>query len=90
MFDIALSMLLPVFFIILPGWVLRGWYLLTEGFFEGLNTPVFYNRPERFPVYEDFLVRSAGRIRSARIMGYAGGCSYCYGGGLSGGRVYEA
>ena len=42
MFDIALSTLAPIFFIILLGWGLRGWHLLPGGFFEGLNSLVFY------------------------------------------------
>lgn len=42
MFDIALSTLLPVFFIILLGWGLRVRHILPEGFFEGLDILVFY------------------------------------------------
>jgi malate permease and related proteins len=42
MFDIALSTLVPIFVLIMLGWSLKGWHLLPDGFFEGLNSLVFY------------------------------------------------
>ncbi len=42
MLEAAFPTLFPILLLVVFGWLLRGWHLLPEGFFEGLNSLVFY------------------------------------------------